>query len=241
VSRRAYRTYQALVLAGLGVFLIARVADGRILLYINQRFVLLVLLGALGLLALAQAVLRSRPPAAEAEAPDGRPGWVLWLIALPLFIALLIPQRPLGTSALATRGINTGAALAPNAGGSVQVAVIPEAQRSILDWLRLYAASPNPAEFDGQAADVTGFVYHDIRLAEEQFMVGRFTLTCCVADASALGMLVQWPEAAQLNDNGWVRVRGTIAVTELDGRSVPLIRAETVEPVPEPVQPYLFP
>jgi putative membrane protein len=240
VSRRTYRTFQALVLAGLGVFFIARMVDGRILLYINQRFVLLVLLGALGLLALAQALMRSRPPAAEIEAPDERPGWVIWLIALPLLVGLLVPQRPLGAGALATRGINTGAVYNPNS-ANAQGVIIPEAQRSILDWLRLYAASPNPVEFDGQAADVTGFVYHDGRLVEEQFMVGRFMLTCCAADATAVGMLAQWPEEEKLADDSWVRVRGTVELAVLDGRSVPLIRVETVEVVPEPIQPYLFP
>jgi hypothetical protein len=45
----------------LGIFLLSKVMDGRVLFYISQRFVLLVLLGAVGLIGLAQLVLRERP------------------------------------------------------------------------------------------------------------------------------------------------------------------------------------
>lgn len=241
MSRRAYQTYQALVLAGLGLFLIARVIDGQILLYIHQRFVPLVLLGGVVFLALAQAMLRSRPPEQASPDPDGRPGWLIWLIALPLLIGLLIPQRALGTTALATRGMNTGAVLATNADGSGQITTIPENQRTILDWLQLYASSSNTQEFNGQAADVTGFVYHDPRLPENQVMVSRFTLTCCVADATALGMVVESADVSQLMDDTWVQIKGQIVTTDIEGRNLPMIQAQTYEVVPEPIQPYLFP
>jgi putative membrane protein len=87
---------------------------------------------------------------------------------------------------------------------------------------------------------VIGFVYHDPRLSEGQFMVGRFTITCCVADALAVGMVVAWPEAKDLPDNHWVRVQGAVQTVLLDGQTLPLIDAETVEIIPEPQQPYLF-
>jgi putative membrane protein len=90
--------------------------------------------------------------------------------------------------------------------------------------------------------DVTGFIYHDIRLKEGEFMVGRFALTCCVADALAVGLVVTtWPGASQLPDNGWVRVQGTIIPYALDNQVIPGIKAQNVESIPEPQQPYLFP
>jgi putative membrane protein len=95
--------------------------------------------------------------------------------------------------------------------------------------------------FDGQQADVVGFVYHDARLAEGQFLVGRFTVTCCVADAAAIGMIVIWPPAQALPANAWVRVRGAVSAATLDGRPIPLIAAESVEQVAEPDNPYLYP
>lgn len=239
MSLRAYRTYQSLVLAALGLYLFSNVVNGRISWYINQRFVILVLLAAFGLLALAQVMLRERPAAdtLEAERPAGRPFWGLWLLALPLLVGLLAPARPLGASALANRGINTGAGLSAQ-GGAYDARSIPPPQRSALDWARLFHEGSPPL---GEAADVVGFVFHDGRLPPEYFVVGRFSITCCVADAVGLGMVVAWPDAASLPDNLWVRVRGPVFEYRLDGRSLPLIEAQQVELVPEPAQPYLFP
>ncbi|HMN62037.1 MAG TPA: TIGR03943 family protein, partial [Anaerolinea sp.] len=247
-----YRTLQALILAGLGIFFLVRIGDGRILLYINQRFVFLVLLGAIGLLAIAQVVMRSRPAAEHDDlsaeehahhdhAHDQRSGLALWVIALPLLVGVLLPARPLGSLAAATRGMNTNAPLTAGSAGGAQVNDLPSDQRSVLDWLRLFEQTSDPATLSGQAADVTGFIYHDIRLEGGQFMVARFSLTCCVADATAIGMVVAWPEAGKLPDNQWVRVRGPVETGQVEGKAVPLIRAQSVESIPQPEQPYLFP
>ncbi len=244
MNLRAFRTYQALLLGALGIFLFSKVMDGRVLLYINSRFVLLVLFGALALIFLAQLVLRERPgpDVEEEESPDphvhvhgSRQSWGLFLLALPLLIGLLVPERPLGAEALRTRGVSVRAP-----GGSGRLGLPPE-QRSILDWLREAENDPRATFHTGQPADVTGFVFHDPRLGIDQFMIGRFTIACCVADASALGMAVQWTETEGLHANTWVRVRGMMSFTALDGRTVPMILAESVEEIPEPAQPYLFP
>lgn len=243
MSQRSFRTYQALLLGALGIFLFSKVMDGRVLLYINRRFVLLVLLGALALIFLAQLVLRERPSPEmdEAEAHHDhdhhhRSGLGLFLLALPLLIGMLVPERPLGALALSTRGVNVFAV-----GGTSGRLGLPPEQRSILDWLREAAEDPSGEAYAGLPADVTGFVFYDPRLGDDQFMIGRFTIACCVADASALGLVAQTSGMENLPANTWVRVRGVMALTSLDGRMVPLIIADSVEEIPEPEQPYLFP
>ena len=248
MNTRAYRTFQALILGALGLFLLFKISDGRILLYINQRFVILVLLAGLGLIILSQVALRERPPVDSSEQGEGHEDfhdhsgdegnqkrvWGLWLLALPLLIGVFIPQRALGAGAIQNRGINPGVGWETGS----RAAQIPEQERNVLDWVRLSGAG---AIMDGQKADVTGFVYHDPRLGQGAFLVGRFTIACCVADAVAYGMAVQWPGAKDLPDNRWVRVRGVVSQVEVDGRLIPLIEAEQVDILPEPEQPYLFP
>jgi uncharacterized repeat protein (TIGR03943 family) len=72
-------------------------------------------------------------------------------------------------------------------------------------------------------------------------MVSRFIVTCCAADASGVGLLVDWPDAAGLAENGWVRVRGPVRAAELNGQRLPLIAAASVEPVDQPEHPYMYP
>lgn len=251
MSLRTFRTFQAMILASLGIFLLSKVWNGNILFYINQRFVIFVLLAGLGFIVLSQVLLRARPPVQADEDAlihdhddhddhnhGERQGWVLWLVALPVLMGILIPKHPLGTNVLENRGINTGAGIVARGSSSTAVLQIPSSQRSVLDW---YQSFYNGLETSGEMADITGFVYHDARLGQNQFMVGRFIIICCVADASAIGLVVGWNEASALPDNGWVRVRGPITEVELDGQRLPLVQAQQVDMIPEPEQPYLFP
>jgi dipeptidyl aminopeptidase/acylaminoacyl peptidase len=97
MDTRAYRTYQAVILGGLAVFLVAKIVDGGILLYVDRRIVLLVLLTALVLIVLAQWALRIRlepSTIAETSVEDRAGGSLaLWLLALPLLAGLLLPQH----------------------------------------------------------------------------------------------------------------------------------------------------
>lgn len=249
---RAYRAFQAVLFAALGLFLLLRVWDGKILWYINQRFVVLIFGAGLFLVILAQIVLTERQDGftaahtsggenETAEVQSSRRAGLLWL-ALPVVIGFLLPAQPLGAAALATRGINTGAPLSINLSVTQSALQMNSTERSILDWIRLFTDAENSTTFDGQAVDVTGFVFHDPRLGENEFMVGRFSITCCVADAYAIGMAVH-PIAgsAAFTDSSWVRVRGTLRTTQIDGNPALLIEATQIEAVAQPEQPYLFP
>ncbi len=259
LSLRTQRSLQALVLAGLGLFLLQKIWTGTLYWYINQRFMLLILLAAVGLLALARLVLPSprAKAAAEAEAlahdyhaHDGHdhahdeskatPLWGILILAVPLALGLLVPARPLGSAAIANKGINTTAPLTAGSSAPVQLD-LASTDRNVLDWVRAFNYATDPATYAGQAADVTGFVYHAQGLPEGQFLVSRFAVTCCSADATAVGLLVQWPQAADLDNNSWVRVRGAMAVGSFAGRATPLINADSLEGVAAPDQPYLYP
>ncbi len=252
MTLRSYRTFQALLLAALGLFLLDKVWSGAVLLYINRRFVLLVMLAGLLCVALAQVVLRARPAVGEEDGSDlpadivdhehahPRPSGanLLWLL-IPVVLGFLIPARPLGANALATRGVNTSAPLTVAAGQTANTLALPAADRTVLDWIRVFRSTGDLRTLAGQAVNVTGFVFHDPALPDRRFLVGRFTITCCVADAAALGMTVDWAGAGELRENSWVRVRGEIALDE-DTRE-PYIRATHVETIPEPDNPYLYP
>ena len=52
-----------------------------------------------------------------------------------------------------------------------------------------------------RTANVVGFVYQDDRFGEDEFMVSRFTVSCCVADAAPY-----WFDCA-LASNGRISTR----------------------------------
>lgn len=271
MSPRIYKTLQALILAGFGIFLLEKIWSGNLYWYISNRYWLLTLLAAIGFLLLAQSILPKRKPpvpkAGPAEAehdhtdpnhihdhakaepePDhaghthGKvgPAWGLVIVALPIIMGVIIPAKPLGAAAIANKGVNTSAPLVAASNTGVKLDIAPQ-DRNILDWIRAINTASDPNTLKGEQANVIGFVYQDSRLGDGQFLVGRFTITCCVADALAIGMAVKWKDAQSLPANTWVQVKGPVEATTVDGQRLPRILAESVETVPEPTDPYLYP
>jgi hypothetical protein len=68
MTRRSYRAFQALILAGLGIFLIDKIWTGTLFWYINARFMPLTVIGALGVLPRG----RCSPGGGEIRIPGDR-------------------------------------------------------------------------------------------------------------------------------------------------------------------------
>jgi uncharacterized repeat protein (TIGR03943 family) len=251
MSTKTYRTLQAVILFGLGLMIILKFRSNTLYYYINERFFSLVLLGAVGFVLLAAITFMSITQNELDHEPDEHCDhdhdhlkvnfWALRITAIPLALGILVPAKPLDTSVIESRGVSNDALISSTGSDSGLELITPADQRTILDWVRSFNYSEDPAEFWGETADVIGFVYHDPRLGPDQFLVSRLAITCCVADAFAIGMVVEWDQAGEWSNNTWVHVRGEVQAIELDGETIPLIVAESVKETDEPPQPYLFP
>jgi uncharacterized repeat protein (TIGR03943 family) len=255
------QTIKIILLIALGLFLLSRVLNGTLSFYIHPRFNVLTLLTAVGLTALGVAhAIQQRRQAALLRSHEADPNhdhehhnhshshdvsWFgLLLLAMPVVLGLLVEPRPLGASALQNREINFGSGssiVSANAPQGSQLSVIANAgERNILDWLYLFQRSNDPTNFNGEEAHVIGFVYRDDRFGSNQFMVSRFTVSCCVADAAPIGLIVEWPDTAVLTPDSWVEVRGTIQARTFNGVQMPVLVANGITPTETPSQPYLF-
>jgi uncharacterized repeat protein (TIGR03943 family) len=254
-------TLKGLILVGLGLFLTNSIINGTLLFYINRRFAWLTWVAAILLLFMAFAFQRSRGDESHQHDHGGassglehdrdhnhphaphRHGaassWVpLLLMAVPLLLGLLVPPQPLGAQAIGVREINTGRM---GLGNDETVLNRTAAERNILDWLRVFNATGDPSALAGQEATVIGFVYRDESFAADQFMVSRFILTCCVADATAVGLIVSWPGSLDLPLDTWVEVHGAFQPGQFEGEESPILSADSVRPTTPPNQPYLYP
>ena len=247
VGRRTGALIRGGVLLALAAVLAVRHLDGSLGYYINLRYGWLTLVAIACLAVLAVVLL------AAALRPGGRGagervplGWLgVALLALPVALAL-VPPRPLGTDAMANRALQL--ASVPAAAG---VAVTAEAKfgddtapRTVFDWLVLFHQADSGAadldRFAGRTARVRGFVYRDERFPTGTFMVSRFLLSCCVADAAPIGLAVRWPDADFLDDDAWVWVSGEFKVEDFLDERVPVLVAAEVTPAEQPPQPYLY-
>jgi putative membrane protein len=163
---------------------------------------------------------------------------MLAVLALPFLLGWAFPSKPLGGNAVSELSTDVTSF---NLGSSQPSIEIPSGERNILDWLRVLNSSANLREFEGQEIEVIGFVYRDAQIQQsDQFMAARFALSCCVADARALGMVVQDAKGAALPQDTWVKVSGHIEIQHLNGIDTPVIMADAVEVIEPPAQPYLY-
>jgi uncharacterized repeat protein (TIGR03943 family) len=230
------------MLIALSLFLAGKLISGKLTLYINLRFIPLTMLAIALLAVMAQTIFtRSRRKDDHEEDEDHSHSSTgnLIILFIPVLIGLLFPSRPLDSSAVETKGVNVSAPLIANA--SVTEFEVAADQRNILDWMRIFGYEEDLSPYLNQNAKVIGFVYHDDRLPEDQFLVSRFVISCCAADGFAIGIPVQWDDSAALEENTWVEVEGPVQVTEFNDQKTPLIIASSVTDIREPEQPYLFP
>ena len=250
MPNRLYRSFQALLLLALFLFLMGKVFNNQLLWYINQRFVVLTQIGIVFLAILAQRLFTEVRLARERQMVeahdhdhnhDHAPSPVnLWIMLIPLLIGILIPAKPLDSSAVSAKGLTTSSALISSDSTSRLFETESE-QRNILDWVKLFYFEKDLNPFIGQQASVVGFVYRDESLPQGQFFVSRFILSCCAADGYAVGMIVDTPQADTFEKDTWIKVTGSVDAVSFDGKPSPLIHAETIEIVPQPDQPYLYP
>ncbi len=245
---------KAAILFGLGVYFNYNIASGNLSNYINLRFAwlsyaaaaLFLILGLFGFATLIRDALADRHPdhgqqTCEHDALDihnhGFVSWpVLLIVAVPLILGVFVPSHPLGARAV-DGNLSISAASTINAAALT----IPPEQRNVLDWLRAFSLSQDMTHFNNQPADLIGFVYHEPTFGEDHFMIARFAISCCVADASAIGVPVFWSDSASLKVDAWVRVKGSFQVGEFRSDTVPVLQATSVEAVPQPEHPYLYP
>ncbi|MBO1513131.1 TIGR03943 family putative permease subunit [Metabacillus bambusae] len=98
----------------------------------------------------------------------------------------------------------------------------------------------NPEKFVGKTVEIMGFVYREDNFKEDQFVIARFGLSCCVADASVYGTLATFHEAKQYGDDQWIKIKGTLTTIKYQDWTLPYVKVTTVETVEQPDEPYVY-
>ncbi|MDR3587695.1 MAG: TIGR03943 family protein [Desulfosporosinus sp.] len=124
------------------------------------------------------------------------------------------------------------------------------------DLMQLYLnIDDHPEQVYNQHWRLTGFVYKDPKLAKNQFVITRFVITCCIVDATPIGIMVESPDAPNLKADTWVEVDGLLQKRSIGGADeiksvhnfhetddgVPYLVVTSCKVVATPKDPYLAP
>ncbi|WP_175990414.1 TIGR03943 family putative permease subunit [Bacillus sp. Marseille-Q1617] len=103
----------------------------------------------------------------------------------------------------------------------------------------LSVVDENLDQYAGKEIQLTGFVYKDEGFAQDEIVVSRFTVTCCVADASVYGILARDEELGKLEPDTWINISGIIGKTDFNGSQMPVIKNPVFEKIDPPDNPYV--
>ena len=207
-----------------GAALVLSTLSGRLDLLLRGAFHPLV--GICGVALLALALQQWLQPAAGRESVQTQRAW-LFSSAMAIAV-LLAPPNPSFSDLAASRSEAFN-------GTSELEFVLPPAQRTLTDWVRLLRSQPDPQLYVGDPVNISGFVYTPNGGRPQ---LGRLTVRCCLADATPIGLPIRWPEDYKPQRDTWVSIRGQMGVeTTTSGSSQSIVLAEEIRAIPRPEQP----
>ncbi|MGI8706973.1 MAG: TIGR03943 family putative permease subunit [Actinomycetota bacterium] len=214
--------------AGLFWFLIG---SGRTSLYLSSRTDWVVPVGAIVLTAaLAGRLLSLRT--ARPEALTRREALAIGLTILPVVTVLALPPASLGSFAADRRSSLASAGFSGDAGdissGEVTLVDVASALRSGEGMQQLTKRA-------GAEVGFVGFVTRDPGMPADEFLLTRFLVSCCAADALSIQVRVVGAPPGRFEADQWVRAEGLLY--PLGGEVI--VDATLVEGVPRPDRPYL--
>lgn len=94
--------------------------------------------------------------------------------------------------------------------------------------------------FENKKIVIRGFVFREQGLKKDNFVIARSTINCCAADASVVGFLCEFSDAAKLKNDEWIEVKGTMKVISYDGEKIPVIEVAEFKKVEKPRNEYIY-
>lgn len=214
-----------------GVFWFLLITD-RTPLYLSSRTAWVVPVGAICL----TVGLIGRLVSLRAEEPrpvSARSAWGIGLIVMPVITVLALPPASLGSFAAQRRSFTSG-------GIGTSAEDIADGELSLLDvagGLRSSDGMKALVSRAGEEVSFTGFVTKQPGAPADEFVLTRFLVSCCVADALGVNVRVVGAPPGRLKADDWVRVSGRMYPL---GREV-IVDSTGIEPVKRPKRPYLSP
>jgi uncharacterized repeat protein (TIGR03943 family) len=233
---------RGVVLLAMAGLIVRLLATGQMALYLNSSVdplsgLTAFVLAGLGLLELVgagrelQRLSLLRAPAITDEV------LTTLIILLPVALGLFASPHALDSTAVndhdLARAVVTFSTVAPT--GSVQ----PPAQ-PIQDLPDLFSYLREAGEGGvGQPVHVLGMVARSEALPVDQFVLLRYRIVHCVADAQPIGLLVEFPDASRWPTDSWVEIDGHLASHDAAGAHLVSVTASHVDEIDEPPNPYL--
>lgn len=235
---------ESFFLLGVGSLAIYYDRTNQLGLLVNSRYNLLILLSSWTLVGLGiyelirylkKVTIHVHDQHADSWLRRG-PGYLL--IALTIGIGLLIPPQPLSSQTALSRGVSVDLPGIRSADG-FRLSISPE-NRTLIDWIRTLQTDPEPDNHQGDPVRLTGFVMHAPHLPDNHFLIARFMISCCAADARPVALPVKYdPAQFTFENDQWISLEGQITAGQIQDERVAVIELTNMEFISTPINPYV--
>jgi putative membrane protein len=229
---------------GFAIFFIITIINGSVSLYINPKNLPFLIFAIIAMVVVS--FFLAGDLFVKENKKTGSLGMLFFI--LPVIMAFLIPAQSLDSSSRSvdTSGISGGAVLSNGGQQNVLEYSTFEDGDIILDdknfsiWLDLIYR--NPQKYTGREIELVGFIYKDDNYFDKnQFAAARMMMVCCAADMQMTGFICSYDQKLEYDNDTWVRVRGKIEKTELEGETIPIIKVQSMEETQRPKEDYIYP
>jgi uncharacterized repeat protein (TIGR03943 family) len=207
--------------------------SGRTALYLSSRTAWVVPLGAI-ILTIATLGRLITARSSRNEGISRRQAWGLGLLLIPVVAIAALPPTTLGAYAASRRSSFIGA------GFETSVEDLATGQLTLIDLAgatRSRSGMRALTQRAGAEVNLVGFVVRDRGMPVDEFMLTRFIVSCCAADALSVQIRVVGAPPGQFKEDDWVKVSGSMYPL---GQDI-IVQASDVVGVERPSRPYITP
>lgn len=211
-------------------------ATGRVNLYLSTNTSWVVPVGAV--LLTAAAIGRLASARGSGSEPIGRrEEIILALMVVPVILVMVLPPATLGSFSASKKttyspGVTLSSSFYDDITSTSEITML-----SVAAGQTSNQGAQALAKRAGADVDFIGVASRDPSTPADEFLLTRYVITCCVADATIVQVRVVNVSPGAIQPNDWVEVRGQLYPL---GRTM-LVNADSVAVVPRPAKPYLTP
>lgn len=195
--------------------------------------VILALMGALEVRRMLNGNLQPRSQPSQMDA-----ALTLGLVAVPLALGLTLAPRSLGVSSLGGTPASAIVLAFDAAPPPAVSASVPQSQVVDVSDLLRYLREAG-AHGVGRPVLARGLVVRSNDLPANQFVLVRYAIVHCVADAQPIGFLMLLPSEASVTADQWVEVEGMLDSASHGDDHLVAIRVQQLRAIQEPAEPYV--
>jgi uncharacterized repeat protein (TIGR03943 family) len=160
------------------------------------------------------------------------------VLCLPVFFLYATYGDSLGIDALSKRILPSDVVIGPDTLSKKKSSLkyAPDGTLTLLNIAR------NLERLEGQKVRTIGSVYRDPNVPEGHFMLFRFVIYCCAADAMPVWLLVKSDANDTLKNETWVKIDGILRLETVKQNRIPVIEAGSIRQIPAPMpgERYLY-